>query len=119
MKIAVPSHGDVIDEHFGHCEAFSIFTVGDGRQIVDQTRLVPPSSCGCKSNLIDTLAEMGVSVLLAGGMGQGAVSALTGRGITVVRGASGPTREAVEAWLAGRINDSQETCHSHESCPGH
>jgi RNA recognition motif-containing protein len=29
MKIALPSNQNQIDEHFGHCEYFTVFTVDD------------------------------------------------------------------------------------------
>jgi len=36
MKIALPSRGKAIDDHFGHCEYFTVFTVNDQRQIVSE-----------------------------------------------------------------------------------
>ncbi|PKU25365.1 NifB/NifX family molybdenum-iron cluster-binding protein [Telmatospirillum siberiense] len=121
LKVAVPSRGHLVDEHFGHCEAFTIFSVGEDKEIVEETRLTPPPACGCKSNLISTLVEMGISVLVAGGMGQGAVSYLNQNGIKVVRGAAGPVRGAVRAWLDGSLEDSAEVCQAHgsEGCSSH
>lgn len=121
IKIAIPSRGDFVDEHFGHCESFTIFTVDDDKAIVGQSTLSPPSDCGCKSNLIPTLVEGGVSVMLAGGMGQGAAIRLGESGIQVVRGASGPLRSALRDWLDGRMQDNREDCHSHgdHGCGGH
>jgi len=29
MKIALPSKGNQVDGHFGHCEHFTVFTVDD------------------------------------------------------------------------------------------
>lgn len=29
MKIAVPTIGDQVDQHFGHCEKYTIFTIED------------------------------------------------------------------------------------------
>jgi len=115
IKVAVPSRGDLVDEHFGHCESFSIFTVNDNKEITEEPRLTPPPACGCKSNLIPTLVGMGVSVLVAGGMGQGAVTFLNQQGIKVVRGATGHTKDAVRAWLDGRLQDNDEVCHAHGS----
>lgn len=121
IKVAVPSRGNMVDEHFGHCESFTIFTVNDNKDIAEESRLTPPPACGCKSNLISTLVEMGITVLVAGGMGQGAVTYLNENGITVVRGAAGPVQGAVRAWLDGKLKDSAEICHAHgsEGCAGH
>ena len=121
IKVAVPSRGDMVDEHFGHCEAFTIFTIDDSNSIVEQIRLTPPPACGCKSNLVTTLVDMGVSVMIAGGMGEGAVRVLGEQGIKTIRGASGPVRQAVMEWLSGQLSDSTEVCHAHgnEGCGSH
>ena len=121
IKVAVPSHGDMVDEHFGHCEAFTIFTVDPCKGIVEEVKITPPPACGCKSNLVPTLADMGVTVMIAGGMGAGAVRLLGELGITTFRGASGPTRQAVMQWLGGQLSDSGIVCRAHgdEGCGSH
>ena len=118
MKIALPSNGNEVDEHFGHCQCFTILEVDD-QKIVSEEVLTPPPGCGCKSNIVPQLARMGVSVMLAGNMGGGAVNVLASNGIQVVRGCSGNVREVAQAWLAGRVGDSGASCHSHGGCPGH
>lgn len=116
MKIALPSRGQEVDGHFGHCDHFTVFTVDPNRRIVSQEAFTPPPGCGCKSNVAPTLAKMGVEVLLAGNMGEGAARRLGGCGIRVVRGCEGNLREVAEAWLAGKIEDTRIACHDHGSC---
>ena len=120
MKIALPSNGSEVDEHFGHCQCFTIFSIDDEKKIVSEETLTPPPGCGCKSSIVPQLAGMGVSVMLAGNMGGGAVNILAGHGIEVVRGCAGDVREVAQAWLAGKVNDSGVGCQSHgaEGCPG-
>jgi len=120
MKIALPSNGPQIDEHFGHCQAFTIFTV-ENNEISAEETLTPPPGCGCKSNIVPQLAGMGVTVMLAGNMGGGAVNILGGHGIQVVRGCSGDVRQVAQAWLAGQVSDSGAGCQGHGEggCPGH
>lgn len=113
MKIALPSRQDQIDSHFGHCEYFTVFTV-DNKEITDQTIVESPAGCGCKSNIAKTLADMGVTLMLAGNMGDGAVQVLHNAGIEVVRGCSGNVKEIALAWLAGALKDSGDSCHEHE-----
>ena len=115
MKIALPSRNGMIDGHFGHCEYFTIFSVTDGK-ISDEQRLIPPEGCGCKSNVVPILAQMGVTVMLAGNMGEGAVQMLGSHGIQVLRGVSGEPKQATEAWLAGNVRDSGQACTEHEGC---
>jgi predicted Fe-Mo cluster-binding NifX family protein len=56
---------------------------------------------------------MGVTHLVAGNMGEGAVRVLQANGIAVTRGATGGTREAVERFAAGTLTDSGEPCAGH------
>ena len=120
MKIALPSKGNQVDGHFGHCEYFTVFTVdATNKKILSEERVDPPSGCGCKSNIVSILAEMGVKVMLAGSMGGGAVNALKAHGIQVYRGCTGKLRDVAEAWLTGNVNDSQIGCQSHEVCDNH
>lgn len=114
MKIALPSNRDQIDEHFGHCEYFTVFTIGDQKTILSEEKIVSPAGCGCKSNIAFTLAQMGVKMMLAGNMGQGAVNVLNNQGINVLRGCSGNVKDVTESWLAGKLNDSGISCSMHE-----
>jgi len=113
MKIALPTHGTEIDGHFGHCEAFTIFSVNDKKEIVGEEVVTPPSGCGCKSNIIPELARRGVSIMLAGNMGEGARAILEEHGIKVMRGCSGDAKKNVNAWLSGDLRDSGAGCHGH------
>jgi predicted Fe-Mo cluster-binding NifX family protein len=113
MKIALPSNGTEVDEHFGHCQGFTILSINEQNKIVSEEVLTPPPGCGCKSNVVPQLARMGVSVMLAGNMGGGAVNILGNNGIQVVRGCSGNVREVALAWLAGRVDDSGSSCQAH------
>jgi predicted Fe-Mo cluster-binding NifX family protein len=113
MKIALPSNGNMVDAHFGHCEYFTVFTVSDDRKITAEEQVTPPPGCGCKSDIVHTLAEMGVSLMLAGNMGQGAVNKLEGQGIRVLRGCAGNVRTVTESWLAGSLVDSGISCAEH------
>jgi|SRR5665647_1585266 len=114
MKIALPTRENLIDSHFGHCEYYTVFTIDDGsKEIVNREIIASPVGCGCKSNIASTLSEMGVNLLLAGNMGEGAVNVLNRSGIEVVRGCTGDVKEVALSWLAGSVLDSGEMCHAH------
>ena len=113
-RIAIPSKKDgSVDEHFGHCEFFTIATVDDARKVVGEELYTPAPGCGCKSNLAGVLKEMGVTQLVAGNMGEGAVMQLQTQGIAVVRGAQGSVADALAAFLRGELKDSDIICHAH------
>jgi predicted Fe-Mo cluster-binding NifX family protein len=114
MKIAVPTRGNVVDDHFGHCEAYTIFSIDENKEIISSEILPSPQGCGCKSNIAAILQQKGIRVMLAGNMGGGAMNVLTNHGIEVYRGCSGDVRQLAEAFLQGKIGDSGEGCHHHE-----
>ena len=113
MKIALPTHQNLIDSHFGHCEYFTVFTVDDSKKITAQEIVASPAGCGCKSNIASVLSDMGVTVMLAGNMGDGAVNVLNSAGIQVLRGCSGDVKEVALSWLNGSLMDSGQSCHEH------
>ena len=115
MKIALPSYNNQIDEHFGHCEYFTVFTIDGEKKISSEEKVASPAGCGCKSNIAQVLAEKGVKLMLAGNMGQGAVNVLGYNGIQVLRGCSGDVREVAGKWLEGNLVDSGIGCHEHHN----
>jgi predicted Fe-Mo cluster-binding NifX family protein len=114
MKIAVPTKQDKqIDNHFGHCEFYTIFSISENNSIESETMLESPKGCGCKSNIAYDLAKMNVGIMLAGGIGDGAVNKLASQNIRVVRNCKGEVRQLVEDYLAGNIQDGGSNCASH------
>jgi predicted Fe-Mo cluster-binding NifX family protein len=122
MKIAVPVKTDnSIDNHFGHCAYFKVFTVGENNQLISEQIIPSPQGCGCKSNIASELAEMGVTTMLAGGIGEGAINKLALNGISVVRNCSGDSNQLLADFLAGKIKEGGESCaaHHHHHEEGH
>jgi len=118
IKIAVPTKEKMVDGHFGHCENFTIYSVDDKRNIINEELYEPAAGCGCKSNLAGIFQQQGVKILLAGGIGQGAINILNQHGIEVYRGCSGDARKLTEEFLKGNVSDSGENC-SHPHHRGH
>lgn len=119
MKIAVPFHHGFINEHFGHSESYAIFTVSQEKEIIKRGLIRAEEGCGCKSGIADQLVKEEVTVMLAGNIGAGAINHLASRGITVVRGCSGPAEEVVINFINGGISDGGQTCTEHKGCEDH
>ena len=121
MKLAVPTRDGHVDDHFGHCDHYTIYTIED-RKILSREALPSPQGCGCKSGIAADLQQMGVEVMLAGSMGEGARSKLEAHNIKVIRGCKGDIDAVVNGYLLGFILDSGEGCSAHgegHECPGH
>ncbi len=115
MKVAIPTRGGQVDDHFGHCEYYTIFTIDEGQVIYTET-MKAPEGCGCKSGVAPLLANQGVNVLLAGSMGMGALNVLEQHGIEVIRGCQGDVQQLIAEFLKGLLADSGVGCSSHEGC---
>lgn len=120
MRIAVTYENQMIFQHFGHTEQFKLYDIENG-QIV-KTRIVNTNGQG-HGALSDFLTQAGADVLICGGIGGGAQSALSEAGIRLYGGVSGTADEAVNAFLAEKLNYNPNVqCSHHEqehSCGEH
>ncbi len=122
MKIAVPITKDnEIEDHFGQCEFYNIFTISETNEIIDVQLLKSEQGCGCRSNIANILALNGIKVMLAGGIGDGAIDVLNSCEIEVIRGCSGNPTEIVKKYIEGLLIDSGLSCkqHEHHHADGH
>lgn len=110
MKIAVTYENGQVFQHFGRTECFKLYEVEEGKIV--SSELIDPQGAG-HGALARILAEHQVNVLICGGIGGGAQSALAEAGIMVCAGAEGDTDAAVTAYLNGELADAGVTCHHH------
>lgn len=118
MKVAVTYHDGEVFQHFGKTENFKIYNV-ENKEILS-SEIISSNGSG-HGALAGVLAAADVNVLLCGGLGEGALNALTESGITVYSGASGDTDKVVQEYLAGNLIDAGVNCDHHEeehSCGG-
>lgn len=111
MKIAVACNGDKIWPHFGHCENFMIYDTEGEKIVAEKNTPNPGHRPGFLPNY---LGDLGVEVIIAGGMGGGAVEIFNERNIEVVVGAEGDAKEAVLSYLRGELKSTGSICHEHE-----
>lgn len=120
MKIAVTYDNGNVFQHFGRTEFFKVYVVEDNKVI--SSEVISSNGIG-HGALAGLLSEQGVDVLICGGIGAGAQSALSDAGVELCAGAQGDTDQAVEAYLKGELVSSGANCdHHHEeghSCGGH
>lgn len=84
MKIAIPMAEGKLTAHFGHCQNFAIISVEEN-QIKSKEILVPPVHE--PGVLPKWLHELGVNVIIAGGMGNKAIALFQQNSIEVITGA--------------------------------
>jgi len=121
-KIAIPiTDNNQIEDHFGQCEFYGVYTISDKNEILEVQSIESEQGCGCKSNIASELSEKGITLMLAGGIGAGAINVLNNSGIQVLRGCSGSVDDIIEQYINGQIMDSGESClqHEHHHGDGH
>lgn len=111
MKIAVASENEMITEHFGHCEKFHIYEVEDNKIIGVESIPNPGHRPGFLPNFLN---DLGVDVIISGGMGGGAIQIFKEKDIEVITGAKGQARLAVEKYLEGFLKSTGSVCHEHK-----
>lgn len=100
MKIAVTHQMGEIFQHFGHTEQFKLYEVTDGEITKIEIKDTNGSGHGA---LAGFLKDNGVDVLICGGIGGGAQTALTEAGIKFYGGVQGSADAAVVALLSNNL----------------
>jgi ATP-binding protein involved in chromosome partitioning len=110
MRIAVPFTDGKVAAHFGHCSHFALFDVDEATKGIVKKELIP--SPGHQPGFLPAwLAEEGVSVVIASGMGSRARTIFNENRIEVVIGALDEDPEkAVLNYLKGELATGDNIC---------
>lgn len=113
MKIAVTYDNGEIFQHFGHTEQFKLYDIEGSK--VTKAYIVNTNGSG-HGALAGFLRENGVEVLICGGIGGGAQTALSEAGIKLYGGVSGSADGAVNAYMENRLGyDPSVHCDHHDN----
>jgi ATP-binding protein involved in chromosome partitioning len=110
MRYAIPVSGGVVSPHFGHCEYFALFDIDEPSKKILGKELVP--SPGHEPGLLpEWLAEQGVSLVIAIGMGSRAQSLFQQNRIEVIIGTLESDPEKVMlSYLDGKLATGDNIC---------
>ena len=112
MRIAVTYENGNIFQHFGHTEQFKVYDVEEGKIV--RTDIIDTNGSG-HGALAGVLSTLKADVLICGGIGGGAQTALAESGIKLYGGVSGNADEAVNALIAGNLDfDPDVHCEHHD-----
>lgn len=106
--IAIPTSNKCLCSHFGHCDEFAIYETEDNKIIAESFHNPPPHEPGVYPSW---LASMGVDHVIAGGIGQRAISLFNQNNISVTVGAgSDSPRVLVEKFLKNELKSGLNAC---------
>ncbi len=120
MKIAIPLEGGILAAHFGRCQEFAIADIDpETRRIIELETMAPPAHQ--PGILPQWLNQLGVSAVIAGGMGQRAIQLFTQMGIDLYAGAPVDSPENLtRAYLEGTLKTEFIPCSGgHGNCDHH
>ena len=108
MKFAIPTLNNNLTAHFGHCEKFAIVDVEENK-VTNEDFVTPPiHQPGVYPKF---LADQGVNVIIAGGMGQKAQDLFAQNNIEVYMGVqNGSPSELVDNYLNNQLQTGQNLC---------
>jgi predicted Fe-Mo cluster-binding NifX family protein len=109
MKIGVPimapeGLASEVNDHFGMSEYFALLEV-DGGEIKKVEIIGDNPSEGERKSPAGLLADRGVKVVLAGGIGPHMIKDLQDSGVRIFRGAAGTVEQAFEDYKAGMLSE--------------
>ena len=119
MRIAVTYENGQIFQHFGHTETFKIYDVEEGKVLHSEVVDTNGSGHGALAGVLNAL---NADVLICGGIGGGAQTALAAAGIKLFGGVSGDADKAVEAFINDTLDynpDVKCSHHEHNHGEGH
>lgn len=107
-KIAIPLENGVLSQHFGRCQTFAIVNV-ENDTITEIKEIAPPNHVpGLYPKWV---AQFGVTDVIAGGMGQNAITLFNQQKINVFVGAPIKTaEELVIDFLNNNLNLNANYC---------
>ena len=107
-KFAIPTLNQGLTAHFGHCEKFAILDVVDNKVVKEEYVTPPVHQPGVYPKF---LADIGVHVIIAGGMGVKAQNLFAENNIEVHMGVQdGTPKKLVEDYLNNQLKTGINLC---------
>ncbi len=111
MRIAIPTIGSKISEHFGRCEKYSLYDIENGK-IVYKEQVKSPEHA---PNVIPKYLEFqGVDLVITSGIGHKAISLFEELGIQVLTGCYGDVDQIIDDFTKDKLRTGTSTCHHGE-----
>jgi predicted Fe-Mo cluster-binding NifX family protein len=113
MKVCVPSNDRKVSRNFGKADEFLILNVEDSKIISSD---VIPNPGREKVKVPVFVAALGITHVIAGGIGNPAIAILKGEGVEVTSGAEGPIENVLERYFKGTLESKKMSCAGENKC---
>lgn len=111
MILAIATEENLVAQHFGRCPEYTLVDIEYGK--VRDVKILP--NPGHEPGFLPGyLAQMGVSCIIAGGMGPRAQGLFDDERIETIVGITGSVKQAIEGYLGGALKPGDSLCeHPH------
>lgn len=111
MKIAISTDQGFVSAHFGRCPSYTILEIKEG-QVLNREEIPNP---GHEPGFLPQyLSNMGVSCIIAGGMGPRAQGLFAQKNIEAIIGVQGSVDEVIEKFINQELEIGEDLCgHKH------
>ena len=107
MKVAISTDRNKVSPHFGRCPQFTIIEI-ENNKLIDKKVIENPGHH--PGYLPQYLNEIGVSCIIAGGMGMRAKELFSQTGIEAVLGVEGDVEEIIGKIIDGSLEGGESIC---------
>ncbi len=107
MRIAIPTDGEFVAEHFGRCPIYTIVNFDDGK-MVDKKKLENPGHT--PGSIPKFLSENNAECIVCGGIGSRAIGFFQELNIKVVAGVSGKVDDVISKIEKGTLEGGESFC---------
>jgi len=107
MKIAIATDNNYVSEHFGRCPSYTILEISENKIVSKKLVDNPGHEPG---KIPEFLNYLGVTTIIAGGMGPRAVGFFEEFKIQVIIGISGEVEQVITNYINGSLQSGDSTC---------
>ena len=118
LAVAIEENGDqqIVAEHFGRCTKFNVCEFDEQNKIIKKETYFNPlaGEHGGVCQLPGYVKQYNVGTIIAGGMGQKAVSNFLGFGINVITAPGLTYEDALNLFITGKLSGYEVCAHGNE-----
>ena len=118
LAVAIEENGDkeIVAEHFGRCSKFNVCELDDKKQVIKYETYFNPlaGEHGGACQLPGYVSQFKVNTIIAGGMGQKAVSNFLSFGINVITAPGILYKDAINLFIQDKLSGYEVCSHNHD-----
>lgn len=107
MKVAIAKEGQYVSQHFGYSEGFMLYEIEEDKIVKEDFVKNPGHRPGFLPNFIK---DLGVNLVIAGGMGEVALQLFAENNIEVIVGAEGFVDDVIQLYLKKELKSTGHVC---------